>query len=151
MLNITEKNDIINNNVICLGVIIMKKSMDYFKFAVFCLLCASIFALLANMIKVKPILILSSISIVLAVMATIGWVCSLMYNKFKYSKNVIVILMFGCLAFAIYLVNPQSFMITTFSGFRQLDFTSTLFIVSSFISCSALIVLIARMMFPKKQ
>ncbi len=129
----------------------MKSSMDYFKTAVFCFICAIIFALLANIIKVKPILILSSIAIVAAIMSTIAWICSLMYNKFKYSKNVIVIIMFGCLAFSVYLVNPQSFIVTNFSGFYELGVISTIFIISSLISCGALIVLIARMMFNKKK
>ena len=129
----------------------MKTSMDYFKLAIFSMLCAAIFALLANIIRVKPVLILSSISVLVALMATVGWVCSLMFNKFKYSKNVIVILMFGFLAFGIYLINPQTFMISTFSGFRNLEFASMCFVISSLISCIALIVLIARMMFPKKQ
>lgn len=123
------------------------KSMTYFKTAMFSFVCAIIFALLANIIHVKPILILSSLSIVVSFMSVVFWICSLMLDKFKYSKNVIVTLIFGFFAFSLYAVNPQLLSVQTFSGFGQLDIISLLFVICSLISCISLIVLIGRIIF----
>lgn len=124
--------------------------MKYLKVSLFAFICAIVFALTAGILNVLPVFWLSILSALVCLVFFIAWVCASIFHRFKHSLNVIMIIIFGTLATVAYVFQPQAIQIEYLSDFANVHYISIIFVVSALACCVSILVLIAQLIFARR-
>lgn len=124
--------------------------MRYLKFALFSFICSIVFALAAEILNVAPIFILTVLCILACVGSLLIWLCTTIFHRFKYSLNVILIIIFLTLAVVAYFFQPESIHVENLGDFANLNYIALIGIASALACCISILTLIGQLIFGRR-
>ena len=119
------------------------------KLSLFSFICSIIFTLFAELSGIVPLVILSFLSGYVCAASLIAWVCLKIFHKFKYSVNIILIIIFSAISMATYLLTPDTIIIENLNDIFNSNYITRAWIASVIACCISILVLIARIIFSR--
>lgn len=118
--------------------------MGFLKVSLFSFICAILFCIMENITQVEPVLVLAVLSGCISAGSLVLWVCRLMLNSFKYSINIVFIVVFATLSIFCSILNPEEFYIKNLGEIENLGYMSIAFIASVTATFLSIIILVGR-------
>lgn len=120
--------------------------MKYFKVSLFTFICGILFMIMANITQLAEVTFLASLSWIIAIMSLVLWGCSVIMDRFRYSKNVVCIILFASLSFLCYFFAGGEIYVMNADGLG-LSSIGIAFLVSVSATFVSIIVLVWRIIF----
>lgn len=96
--------------------------MRFLKVSLFSFVCAILFCIMRNITQVEPILVLAVLSGCVSAGSMVLWVCQKMVYSFKYSINIVMIIIFATLSIFCSIMNPEEFYIRNLAEIENLGY-----------------------------
>ena len=124
----------------------MKTSL---KVTLFSFICAITFVIFAYISGIEPLLWLAAISIAVSIISFTAWMCAKIFHRFRYSVNVILIIVFSVAALVSYILMPETIYIQTLEDIWGISYIGLAWLASICGCCVSILALIARVIFSK--
>ena len=128
-----------------------EEKMKFLKTALFAFICAIMFAIVQVITNVAPIAILTVLSALICIAALVAWLCSKIFNRFKHSLNIVLIIIFFVLSVVCYLFQPDAVQVESFGDFAGISIISLAWIASTLACSISILTLIGRVILEKKE
>lgn len=118
--------------------------MRFLKVSLFSFVCAILFCIMRKITQVEPILVLAILSACVSAGSLVLWICQKMLYSFKYSINIVIIIIFATLSIFCGIVNPEKFYIENLTEIENLGYMSIAFLSSVSATFLSIIILVGR-------
>lgn len=125
------------------------KNLFLLKLALFSFLCSIICTVGLVITNISFIALAILFFVVLSVGALVAWVCTLIFHKFRYSLNVIVIIVTFVSSVILGLITTQTTPLSAINDYENMSLFSIMFVISSLGCLISIIVLLGRYIFSK--
>lgn len=125
----------------------MRNVSTSLKVALFSFVCAIVLVIFSEASGIGFLLLPALISAVVSIGSLTVWICARILHRFRYSVNVIMIIVFGVAAIVSGLLRPEVYQIESVGDIFYTDSITLAWIASVCGCCASILVLIARTIF----